>query len=100
MEFNQAYLNRLKTSYEVEDKIRIVSKEDKKENVTPVTPVTPLDEYPPNNLNDFERENERKSEEKEGEYPSRGVTTVTTVTEPETKPATNNLPQMRRATIF
>jgi hypothetical protein len=84
VEFKQAYLNRLKTSYEVEDKIRIVSKE-KKEKVTPVTLVTPLDELSHNNLNDFERENERKNEEKEGEYSSRGVTTVTTVTEEETK---------------
>jgi DNA-directed RNA polymerase subunit M/transcription elongation factor TFIIS len=84
VEFKQTYLNRLKTSYEVEDKIRIVRKE-KKEKVTPVTLVTPLGELSPNNLNDFERENERKNEEKEGEYSSRGVTTVTTVTEEETK---------------
>jgi hypothetical protein len=28
-------------------------------------PVTPLDEYPPNNLNDIERENEPKNEEQE-----------------------------------
>ena len=83
VEFNPAYLNRLKSSYEVEDKIKILSK---KEKVTPVTPVTPLDGYSPNKFNDFEHQNEPKNEEKEGQYSSRGVTTVTTVTEPEPKP--------------
>ena len=83
-EFKQAYLNRLKTTYEVEDKIKIFSKEEKgKENVTPVTPVTPLDEYSPNNFNVFERENERKNE---GNTLPEGVTTVTTVTEPKPRP--------------
>ena len=74
VEFSPVYLNRIKLSYEVEDKIEIVSKKVKKEKVTPVTPVTPLDELSPNNYNEFDRENERKNEVKEGEYSSRGVT--------------------------
>jgi len=49
------------------------------------TPVTPVDELSPNNFNDFERENERKNE---GSTLPEGVTTATTVTEPETKPKT------------
>ena len=66
-------------SYEIEDKIRIVSK-GAKENVTPVTPITPLDELP-NNYNDFERENE-------GNTLATSVTTVTSVIDhkPESKP--------------
>ena len=86
VEFSPVYLNRIKLSYEVEDKIEIVSKKVKKEKVTPVTPVTPLDELSPNNYNEFDRENERKNEVKEGEYSSRGVTSVTSVTESQPKP--------------
>ena len=84
VEFNPVYLNRLKSSYEVEDKIRMVSR-GVKEKVTPVTPVTPVQQVSSNNFNDFERESEPKNEEKGREYSSRGVTTVTTVTELETK---------------
>ena len=111
VEFKQAYLNRLKASYEAKDKIRIVSKEEK-ENVTPVTLVTPVEHISPdpnttqgstktqndikiteNKLKDHDNsitksKNQGSQDNKKGHSLSRGVTTVTSVTEsnPETKP--------------